>query len=151
MLTSKARSAFNVQFPFFLFLGLYFCWSGSSSSPSFTHAFIHTNFTSYTTSSPLSFHMTHSHFIISTSNCLEAISTAFANFLFLWHLLNSNERLMVHGIISTVCLRSSHTNSNCSQTHRSTGHYTCVLSIANLVLKPDHQVCRDPQFKFSAT
>jgi len=110
MLTSKARSAFNVQFPFFLFLGLYFCWSGSSSSPSFTHAFIHTNFTSYT-----------------TSNCLEAISTAFANFLFLWHLLNSNERLMVHGIISTVFLRSSHTNSNCSQTHRSTGHYTCVF------------------------
>ena len=40
---------------------------------------IHENLTGHTTSSPLSSHTTHSHFIISVSK--QAISTAFANFL----------------------------------------------------------------------
>jgi len=33
-------------------------------------------------------------------------------------------------IVSTIFLGSSHTNSNCSQTHKSTGHCTCIFIVA---------------------
>ena len=33
-------------------------------------------------------------------------------------------------ISSTIFLGSSHTNSNCSQTHKSTGHCTCIFIVA---------------------
>ena len=41
-------------------------------------------------------------------------------------LLLKNNKKVVGGIISIVFLGSSHTNSNCSQTHRSTGCFTIV-------------------------
>ena len=79
-------------------------------------------------SSPLLPHMTHSHFIIS-------ISKVFANFLidlFLDRSSPSKERTESGGgIISTVFPGSSHTNSNCSQTYRSTGHCTFIFVVAN--------------------
>ena len=42
-----------------------------------------------------------------------------------------NEEVM-GSIISTLVPGSSYTNSNCNQTHRNTGHFTCVFIISKL-------------------
>ena len=63
------------------FFGLHICWSRWSDSSGFTHAHVHANFNSHTTSSPLPLvpHTTYSHFIISIHK--EGIFTVFAAFL----------------------------------------------------------------------
>ena len=118
----------------FLF-SLHFADPGDQGHPAVQ--FLHTPLSTQTSlaillvlPSPLPPHRTHSHFI---SVSKEDISTVFANFsqLFLsLLLLNSNEKVM-EGIISTVFLGSSqHYNSNCSHTHRSTGHCTHIFMVA---------------------
>jgi len=95
---------------------------------SFTHAVIHANFTGHTTtSSPLPSPPTHDslslhHRHIQGSH-LHSICHLFLGLL----LLISYEK--VDGdIISTVFLGSI---QNCSQTHRSTGHCTCIFSYSS--------------------
>ena len=73
-------SAFNMWFPFFfggpVFLFLLIWVIGSSGSLAFTHALIHANFTSHTTSSPLSTHNS-----LSLHHLCIQWGTVFANFL----------------------------------------------------------------------
>ena len=96
----------------------------------FTHARIHANFTSHTTSSPLRSPPTHNshslcHLCIKGSHFTQYFPT-FSSLLSLLLLKK------VEGIISTVFLgpSESDTNSNCNQTHRSTRDCTCIFIVA---------------------
>jgi len=119
----------------FLF-SLHFADLGDQGYPAvqllYTHILIHASFTIHTTSSPLPSDPP-------TQNSLSLLlciqgghlhSICQLSHLFLGLLLNSNEKVM-EGIISAVFLGSSqHCNSNCSHTHRSTQHCTCIFIVA---------------------
>jgi len=117
------------------FEGLHICCSmhviGVIRQSGFTHALIHANFTSHTTSSPLSVHMAFSlhHPGMPSPSYLPTFSSLPQSSPSKQY----NERL--GGIISAVSLGLSHTNSNCSQTHRSLDTALVYLSLANPVLK----------------
>ena len=117
---------------FHSFLGFHFCWSGSSGSSAF-----------YTCPYPCKIHYSHttSSPLLSPPTCLTLTSSSLhprrpspqylPTFPSLPQSFPSQQWWESGGgIISTVFLGSSHTNSNCSQTHRSIGHCTCMFIIS---------------------
>ena len=121
-LTGELLSGLEHWSPGF-FLGMKYrtcCWSGWSGSLPFTHALIHENFTSHTTHFPLPSPPTHDSLSLHRLHILGGHLCSVHHLFFGLFLLKSNDK-SDRGIISTVFV-SSHTNSNYTQTHRSTGH-----------------------------
>ena len=142
---SKVHSTCNYQN---CLLACIFNWFGWSSSPSFAQALIRTNFTSHTTSSFLphnSLSLHHLRIQWGHHHSICQLSHLFLGLL----LLKSNASN--EGNISAVFLGSSHTSSNCSQAHRSTGHCICILIVA--ISKPCTEAwgLQKPRIRFITT
>jgi len=115
----EVHSTCNYQICSF-FSALYFCWSRWSGSLASIHL-IHPNFTCYTSYSPLS---SHRQLSLTSSSLYPRRPSSQLSHLFLVLLLKSDENVM-----ETYCQHYQHSTQS-SQTHRSTGHYTCIFMVA---------------------